>query len=213
MRFLQQTHEKIELIECFSNIGVHYTSLLPIKIRTKPCIMILKRKPNAVLLKRFFDADEPEEDANFEEIALKDLEVEEAGLEVDELEEVAKEPPKLIRKKRLRSTTSNPRLKIKEIIEAEKLEALNYLQQAQINAEAEDVPSEELASEEQNPSLESNELPDREPGSGIKNNIKRIISQEKTKELLSELDLSAFCDLNQMDTKECLKKILNEMDD
>lgn len=216
MRFLQQTHEKIELIECFSNIGVHYTSLLPIKIRTKPCIMILKRKPNAVLLKRFFDAEEPEDDGNLEELDKIEPEFIESELEAeepeDEAEEVVKEPPKVLRRKRLRSTTINPKLKIKEIIEAEKLEAQNsYLQQVQNTAE--DEPSEELSESEQNPSLESNELPEKEPGSGIKSNIKRIISQEKTKELLSELDLSAFCDLNQMDTKECLKKILDEMEE
>jgi hypothetical protein len=64
----------------------------------------------------------------------------------------------------------------------------------------------------ENEDLEDKEA--KEPDSeGIKSNIKRIISQEKTKQLIDELkqlDLSAFCDLNQMDTKECLKKILDE---
>lgn len=218
MRFLQQTHDKIELIECFSNIGVHYTSLLPIKIRTKPCIMILKRKPNAVLLKRFFEAQDPEDgEIGSAQDDEPEIDIEpEVEIEVEVQEE---EPPKPIRRKRLRSTTVTPKLKIKEIIEAEKLEAQNNQQ---------DDNDRETVSEEENLSTENNEFPESESainpddndlkesgseGSGIKNNIKRIISQEKTKELLSELDLSAFCDLNQMDTKECLRKILNEMNE
>ena len=226
MRFLQQTHEKIELIECFSNIGVHYTSLLPIKIRTKPCIMILKKKPNAVLLKRFFDAEEPEEgeeEKDFEESeTTAEINDPEISDEEEEVQKEIKEPPKLIRKKLIgsRRFTMNPKLKIKEIIEAEKLEALNILQNQQEtdqeeknNLQDDPVP----LSEYETSLLDSNELsePDavKESDSGIKNNIKRIISQEKTKELLDELDLSAFCDLSQIDTKECLKKILDQMDE
>lgn len=204
MRFLQQTHEKVELIECFSNIGVHYTSLLPIKIRTKPCIMIMKRKPNAVLLKRFFEAEESEVSEDYsEDIEEPEPEV----LEEEEEEEFEQEPPKPILRKRLRSTTVTPKLKIKEIIEAEKLEALASLQESSADDEDEEDSPEPEESEE------TDELRD-EPGSGsIKTNIKRIISQEKTKQLIDELkqlDLSAFCDLSQMDTKECLKKILDD---
>lgn len=214
MRFLQQTHEKVELIECFSNIGVHYTSLLPIKIRTKPCIMIMKRKPNAVLLKRYFNI-EAIDDFNEDDSELLDSET------LSEPETVAEEehqepPPKPLRRKRLRMTTVTPKLKIKEIIEAEKLETLANLQEQEDvseetpSAENEDdvKDSEEEIAEEQN--LEPNQ--EAESG-GVKDNIKRIITQEKTMKLIDELkhlDLSAFCDLNVMDTKECLKKILDE---
>lgn len=266
MRFLQQTHEKLELVECFSNIGVHYTSLLPIKVRTKPCIMILKRKPNAVLLKRFFEPEEPEDEYFTDELEnLEQPEVEAIEEEEEEIPEpVEEEPRKPLKRKRLR-TTVNPKLKIKEIIEADRLEALesqvNQEQTAEVTeSETEDIssesdekpqniepdrdeheeegevksasaeddesltePYEDWNSEEtlepndteenyENEDLEDKEAkePDRE---GIKSNIKRIISQEKTKQLIDELkqlDLSAFCDLNQMDTKECLKKILDE---
>lgn len=227
MRFLQQTHEKIELIECFSNIGVHYTSLLPIKIRTKPCIMILKRKPNAVLLKRFFDVEDPEGSEDFSE----NLEIPESSdepeLEENESdqdnkeEEVEEEPPKIIRRKRLRSTTTaTPKSKIKEIIEADRLEALqNFNEKTENITEEPDSVEDEVKetdeSEEENDVVDDDSVEEiKDNGSGgIKNNIKRIISQEKTMQLIDELkqlDLSAFCDLNQMDTKECLKKILDE---
>lgn len=41
---LQQSHDTLESINCFNNIGVEYRSLLPVKIRTKPCIVLLRRK-------------------------------------------------------------------------------------------------------------------------------------------------------------------------
>lgn len=252
MRLLQQTHEKIELIECFSNIGVHYTSLLPIKIRTKPCIMILKRKPNAVLLKRFFEADEDvdlEGEDGFVNLSENLDEIEQdSEVEVEEVEEDEEPPSKPLRKKRLRSSLT--RMKIKEIIEAEneaeRLKAAQEdlepsldepeIQAADGNDESEESNnsepldedfSEELAAEDEQTDEvlpaeeEANYEEDSEPkspdqeneSSGIKSNIKRIISQEKTKQLIDELkqlDLSAFCDLSQMDTKECLKKILDE---
>lgn len=47
MRLLSQTHEILEFIECFSNIGLQYDSVFPIKIKTKPCIYIMERRKNA----------------------------------------------------------------------------------------------------------------------------------------------------------------------
>ena len=212
MRLLQQTHEKIELIECFSNIGVHYTSLLPIKIRTKPCIMILKRKPNAVLLKRFFEPEEPNDvddefvnvSENFDGLKSEDPVIVGQQQSIDEPEE--EETPKPIRRKRLMT----PKMKIKDIIEAE-IEA-ERLSRAQ---DQEDEEGEVLEPQEDHiESDNENEIEMKESESvGTKSNIKRIISQEKTKQLIDELkqlDLSAFCDLSVMDTKECLKKILDE---
>lgn len=41
---MRRTHEVLDTINCFSNIGVEYRSVFPIKIKTRPCVIILRRK-------------------------------------------------------------------------------------------------------------------------------------------------------------------------
>lgn len=41
---MRRTHEVLDTINCFNNIGVEYRSVFPIKIKTRPCIIILQRK-------------------------------------------------------------------------------------------------------------------------------------------------------------------------
>lgn len=45
---IRNTHDILDTINCFSNIGVEYRSVFPIKIKTRPCIILLRRKNNAV---------------------------------------------------------------------------------------------------------------------------------------------------------------------
>lgn len=240
MRLLQSTHEKIELIECFSNIGVDYASLVPIKIRTKPCIMIMKRRQNAVLLKRYFDVSGDENEQSESELEIEEVDEEPQIEEEPEIEKEIQEKPKVLKKKRLRSSIN--KLKMKEIIEAERLKESAEKEQIleEIPAQSEELSIEDPKNIEEDPvstdeepeavtnedSLTSDELlamdeqeiendeATSETGSGnAKNNIKKIISQEKTKQLIEEfkkVDLSALCDLTKMDTKDCLKKILDE---
>lgn len=257
MRYLQQTHEKLEVVECFSSIGIHYTSLLPVKIRTKPCIMIMRRKPNAVLLKSIiYEGSADEMDNEVIEVEAVEVNVSKEEEKEEEEEEVEVITVKTLMRKKLRRTTTNPKSKIKEIIEAEKLEAeleaerikefLKQEREAQVEEEAEeedeleveveDEPEVEIEdeeesgentsddeSEESSAEQESDEVDQdtddlliTKEGSGVKLNIKKIISQERTKYLKDELstkstiDLSSFCNLDEMDTKDCLKKILEE---
>ncbi|XP_058826431.1 probable Dol-P-Man:Man(7)GlcNAc(2)-PP-Dol alpha-1,6-mannosyltransferase [Topomyia yanbarensis] len=44
MRLLSQTHEILEFVECFNSIGLQYRSVLPVKIKTKPCVFIMHRR-------------------------------------------------------------------------------------------------------------------------------------------------------------------------
>lgn len=193
MRYLLQTHEKLELVECFSNIGVHYTSFFPLKIRTKPCIVIMKRKPNAVLLKSFFEADEGDDLIATDDLEDMNSREDERDDEPDQVdpEPTQKEesPPKPLRRKRLKSLSAKS--KIKEIIEAEKLQQAQELKEKQQTAATDES--------EPNPDVvEQNE----ENSSGF---------TDALKSKLDELDLSGFCDLTVVDRKDCLKKILNEM--
>ncbi|XP_011296229.1 probable Dol-P-Man:Man(7)GlcNAc(2)-PP-Dol alpha-1,6-mannosyltransferase [Musca domestica] len=42
---LQEDFDTLEFVDCFNNIGIQYNSIMPIKIKTKACLAILKRKP------------------------------------------------------------------------------------------------------------------------------------------------------------------------
>lgn len=196
MRFLLQTHEKIELIECFSNIGVHYTSFFPIKIRTKPCIMIMRKKPNAVLIKRFFETDEDLLNSDdLENLNSREDEKEEESASPETENQAAKDEPtpKVLKRKRLKSVLT-PKSKIKEIIEAEKLQQAQKLKdqlrlENEVNADSAHDEDEPNGHHEESSSGSSDDLRSK----------------------LDDLDLSGFCDLSVIDRKDCLKKILSEM--
>lgn len=47
---IQRTHEILDTINCFSNIGVEYRSVFPIKIKTRPCVIMLRRRPGVLPL-------------------------------------------------------------------------------------------------------------------------------------------------------------------
>lgn len=205
MRVLQQTHDKIELVECFSNIGVHYTSFLPIKIRTKPCIMILRKKPNGVLLKRYFSPtsnndNEGDDDFKSEEPEIDSLDDVE---EPEEKVEVVEELPKIVLKRKRLIT---PKIKIKEIIEAERLEVFNNLSEENDEGSADEQEEESVIEDVNEETEEIEEKIDENPPESTDD----IEASDKLTDQLSKLDLSAFCDLTTMDTKECLRKILVE---
>lgn len=47
MKLFEQTHGILEIVECFSQIGIQYKTMFPVKIKTKPCVFILHRKQDA----------------------------------------------------------------------------------------------------------------------------------------------------------------------
>ncbi|CAO1428230.1 unnamed protein product [Diamesa serratosioi] len=242
MRYLQQTHEKLEVVECFSSIGIHYTSLLPVKIRTKPCIMIMKRKPNAVLLRsivyegsademdsevieeeavelNILQEEEDEQENEIEEAEIEDeLEVEEE-VEVEDESDVEEDPD--VEEEIEDETQVEKELEELEEEFEELEEEFEELEEELENESDENTTDDEFAdaSVEQESDEDNEDLLETTEDNGVKSNIKKIISQERTKYLKDELstkstiDLSSFCNLDEMDTKDCLKKILEEYND
>jgi alpha-1,6-mannosyltransferase len=199
MRLYQQTHEKIELIDCFSNIGLHYESLLPIKIRTKPCIMIMKRKRGSVLVK----------DLIYEE-PLESLEIPDDELDLDDEEDGYFDEPEPETEVDTSGSpeegSSNP----------EDISSGNQEDNSGNSGDQEeDLPMPKVRKIRKRKLLKPFENP--------KQRIKEIIDAEKKdqdevnkkKELIEEiskLDLGEFCDLDKIDKKDCLKKIIDEND-
>ncbi|XP_055376016.1 probable Dol-P-Man:Man(7)GlcNAc(2)-PP-Dol alpha-1,6-mannosyltransferase [Condylostylus longicornis] len=49
---ITEKYEALEFVDCFSNIGIQYGSGFPVKIDTKPCVGIMKRRIQAKMKKR-----------------------------------------------------------------------------------------------------------------------------------------------------------------
>lgn len=41
---LDEEFTSLEFVECFRSVGIQYGAILPMRVKTKPCIGILKRK-------------------------------------------------------------------------------------------------------------------------------------------------------------------------
>lgn len=221
-QFLQETHDVVEFVDCFSSIGLQYQSILPVKIKTKSCLGIFKRKKGV--------ADKIINDTKFTrhfdnvDIRSDDFEVEEQPEKIipsipnkshDIVHDVNDDDKTSIDDHltvsstehesgddRLHSKSARPPLrtksKLKELIEN------HYLARGSIiESDKEDAA---LAEEPQ--TVVSSKI-------SAKTNIKRIIKAEKIKEMvekISQLDLNSVCDLEILSTKDCLRKLIDEYD-
>ncbi|XP_017869895.1 PREDICTED: probable Dol-P-Man:Man(7)GlcNAc(2)-PP-Dol alpha-1,6-mannosyltransferase isoform X1 [Drosophila arizonae] len=252
---LQENFEILEFIDCFNSIGIQYNSILPVRIKTKPCIGILKKRVSAETVlqpeekppneknpkeitknkrkKEKIEADKVDETSNLpldvikeeteldnkapepmdksEQLVIDHLAVqvddddgivatvEEVSLELNDGPEAAKEINfQELRNLALKQTPQKSRaatkLKIRKIIEQH------------FRAKGRHI---------ENDSAEIQKPPGI-PRSGLRQSVKSIIKQEKIKEMIEQIatmDLTRICDLEKTSTKECLKQVIDKMDE
>lgn len=205
---LQKSHETLESVNCFSSIGVEYRSIFPVKIKTRPCIVILRRKPDfipPIIEIPMIDEEEEEEeiDTNIIENQFHDnLDIftkEDDVNDNDEMlnpdfeteSEVHDDDEQNIVELELKKPTKETKQKLKKLIEKHyQLKKSKSLEIDQTDLQTVQKPS-------------------------TKSNIKRIIKTEKIKKLIekiSQIDLRTICDLEKETTKQCLLKVIDEYD-
>lgn len=200
---LQQTHDTLDTINCFSSIGVEYRSIFPVKIKTRPCIVILRRKPNIkppelenISPEMQLGADEQFIEMNsiastndfFAYIEEKKAEKSESLLDLDfdddEQNTQFNEDQTNFVEIDLKAPTTETKNKLRKLIE-------RRYRQRKTNENTELVAINKRST---------------------KSNIKYIIKLEKIKELIekiSQMDLKSICDLEKETTKHCLLKIID----
>lgn len=234
MKLLHETHDDVEFIDCFNSIGLHY-QFLPVKIKTRPCIGILRKKK---IIPAEFLTDQTtinvndivtsmESDVNSDEI-IEDLkasmlldpptQIEEDIDIIKELSstvdpESANELPSTFDAFNYLSESARPgqsttKIKLKRLIESHFRSKGSVIE---TDKESDSELTDELEKESIK-ELDSHSLPSHP---SAKANIKRIIKAEQIRELvesISKLDLNVVCDLEHLSTKECLKKIIDDYD-
>lgn len=239
MRLLGQTHEIMEFVECFNSIGLQYKSLLPVKIKTKPCVFIMKRRDgvdrNRIRL-NFDDVvetntlggsgslsdpefptfefiereDEEEGQVEFE----SEVEVEELKEEQEEEQEEEEEAPKFPKPKKNRNRNRESTVKPPQLVVQRKSSSKSRMKIKEILEENAHLlkDDDEGETQEQKRAKVASYLQKASSSSKLKS-AQKIIKEEKLKQLASELgkiDFSRLCNLDRMSTMECLKKIIDE---
>lgn len=230
MKLLHETHDDVEFIDCFNSIGLQ-TQFLPVKIKTRPCIGILKKKNNVrpAEFLAYQMNDSVDGYANSDEMIddLKESILLDPPTQIEEDIDIIKELSSTIEPQHLNEPTisfdafnsppestkfgqSTTKIKLKKIIESHfraKGSVIETDKESDRGEVTEDWPTKESNREIDLPALSSHP--------SAKANIKRIIKAEQIKELvesISKLDLNVVCDLEHLTTKECLKKIIDDYD-
>ncbi|KAH8291963.1 hypothetical protein KR054_002761 [Drosophila jambulina] len=269
---LQEEFDTLEFVDCFNSIGIQYNSLLPVRIKTKPCIGILKKRPPPPKEKSKIKENKVKAAAPLVEQKPKVKEKKKKPAPEPKVEEVSPVTPPAKETPRERETPkSKQRLPmdfddddgIVSTVEEMSLE-LDYIE-PEDNAETEptpepetepvDTPTKEINFQElrnlamgqttkksraatklkirkiieehyrakgkqvENDSTEqSPKSPQGVTGgrAGVRQSVKSIIKQEKIKEMIEQIatmDLTRICDLEKTSTKDCLKQVIDKIDD
>lgn len=235
-QFLQETHEVVEFVDCFNSIGLQYQSMLPVKIKTKPCIWIMRRKKLSAIstemkervrqrmleykLKQQLESNQTEiiadggnSDANIEDPQLE-ADVDLVKIEEnDRIRNVLKKSTKVEVDVEIQPAKYRPSAKLKEMIVS------HYRSKGRIVEDSfgsGEIPSTTLIENALATPSELTNIPHATSKVSMKLNIKRIIKAEKIKEMverISNADLQEECDLERMSTKDCLRKLIDEYDE
>lgn len=233
-QFLQETHEVVEFVDCFNNIGLQYQSVLPVKIKTKPCLWIMRRKKSSrssaemkdrvrqrmleYKLKQQLDNNQTEVivDVPDPQEFIQDNDADLADIELSNINRIV--PSKIIEiepiqveslPKRSRSSS-----KLKEMVvshyrsKGRIVEDTTGSGDSALKANSFDLPEE--------PNSISTPTSVTPKVVSMKLNIKRIIKAEKIREMverISSVDLQVTCDLERMSTKDCLRKLIDDYDE
>lgn len=228
-QLLQDTHEVVEFVDCFSSIGLQYQSWFPVKIKTKPCLGIMKRKRGILSselrekLKQKIIENKNRGDIDITSSEnIQSLEVPVDSHEYIDIEEITSNNEKeandivelidQIHEKQFVATDNKP---------TEKLLELNPSAEAVHQSTKSKLKELIISHYRLKGSVIENEKEPNETGQdtvskkSTKTSIKRIIKAEKIKELvdrISKLDLNLVCDLERMTTKNCLMKLIDDYD-
>jgi len=234
---LQNEFDTLEFIDCFNSIGIQYNSLLPVRIKTKPCIGILKKRPVA-----------PKEASKTKEKIAK---TKTYPVEKETLLAPVKEFPKVIGDPKMKSrlqVDADDDDGIVSTVEEMSLE-LETDTEPHAGAETIETPLKEINFQElrtlalgqatkksraatkmkirqiieqhyrakgkqiENDSAETQKTQGK---AGLRQSVKSIIKQEKIKEMIEQIatmDLTRICDLERTSTKDCLKQVIDKIDD
>ncbi|XP_016961445.1 probable Dol-P-Man:Man(7)GlcNAc(2)-PP-Dol alpha-1,6-mannosyltransferase [Drosophila biarmipes] len=239
---LQNDFDTLEFVDCFNSIGIQYNSLLPVRVKTKPCIGILKKKAQppkekpkikekkiktkvpvvekVVPMSSVEDIPKIREEAKIKPALQVDLDDEdgivatveemslelEANMEPEAEAEAVETPTKEINFQELRTlalgqatkkSRAATKLKIRKIIEQ------HY------RAKGKQIENDSAEQIQKSPGF-----PGGRPG--LRQSVKSIIKQEKIKEMIEQIatmDLTRICDLEKTSTKDCLKQVIDKIDD
>lgn len=224
---IRRTHDILDTINCFNNIGVEYRSVFPIKIKTRPCIIILRRKldiaapqieiayqhtvddihvDNNVNIENSQPIAETEYQENLElieDLVLNGKEENENEYEKNDEEnaEELDDPLNLLDNTIPNDDDQN------NIVETElkkpTIETKRKLERLIERHYQSKVTKEPL--NERNDLLTANKQ-------SIKSKVRNIIREEKIKEMIekiSQIDLRTVCDLERETTKQCIIKIID----
>ncbi|XP_061388863.1 probable Dol-P-Man:Man(7)GlcNAc(2)-PP-Dol alpha-1,6-mannosyltransferase [Musca vetustissima] len=230
---LQEDFDTVEFVDCFNNIGIQYNSIMPIKIKTKACLAILKKKPGKEPSVSKKESKKRKKKSVNEEIVEESLET------PTKKTKKAKEKPK---KKTIVSLEDDNDAIVstvesyeeqdlynsKETAETPQKEInfdeLRNLAMGQVNRKTKATKlkirrliEQHFRSKGKHIENDSQEKPTikTEKVISTKQSVKAIIKQERIKEMIeqiSTMDLTKMCNLEKVSTKDCLKSVIDKID-